>query len=68
MTNRKYAPECHCAVHMEEIGGQHRRDQRRGGRVRPMTAAEKKFCALGLVAEAFITGAAAAAAPAFPPS
>ena len=28
--------------------------------VRPRTAAEKEFCALGPVAEAFITGAAAA--------
>ncbi len=30
--------------------------------VRPKTAAEKEFCALGPVAEAFITGAAAAGA------
>ena len=37
--------------------------------VRPKTAAEKEFCALGPVAEAFITGAAAAGAhPAAAPS
>ena len=36
------------------------RGRRRGGRCGPRTAAEKEFCALGPVAEAFITGAAAA--------
>jgi hypothetical protein len=34
--------------------------------VRPKTAAEKQFCALGPVAEAFITGAAAAGATRLP--
>jgi hypothetical protein len=34
--------------------------------VRPKTAAEREFCALGPVAEAFITGAAAAGATRLP--
>src|SRR4029077_12162535 len=34
--------------------------------VRPKTAAEKEFCALGPVAEAFITGAAASGATRLP--
>jgi len=48
-------------------GGASVRDEHYGGprpaprrAVRPRTAAEKEFCALGPVAEAFITGAAAA--------
>ena len=38
----------------------------RAGRSRPKTAAEKEFCALGPVAEAFITGAAASGATRLP--
>jgi hypothetical protein len=55
-------------------GGASVRDEHYGGprpdtparAVRPRTAAEKEFCALGPVAEAFITGAAAAGATRLP--
>ncbi len=46
------------SVRDEHYGGPRPDAPRRG--VRPKTAAEKEFCALGPVAEAFITGAAAA--------
>jgi len=45
-------------VRDEHYGGPRPDTPRRA--VRPRTAAEKEFCALGPVAEAFITGAAAA--------
>ena len=45
------------SVRDEHYGGPRPRPRRA---VRPATAAEKEFCALGPVAEAFITGAAAA--------
>ncbi len=45
-------------VRDEHYGGPRPAEPRRA--VRPKTAAEKEFCALGPVAEAFITGAAAA--------
>jgi transposase len=45
------------SVHDDHYGGPRPKPQRA---VRPKTAAEKEFCALGPVAEAFITGAAAA--------
>jgi transposase len=47
------------SVRDEHYGGPRPAPQRA---VRPKTAAEKQFCALGPVAEAFITGAAAAGA------
>ncbi len=47
------------SVRDEHYGGPRPAPQRA---VRPKTAAEKEFCALGPVAEAFITGAAAAGA------
>jgi hypothetical protein len=46
------------SVRDEHYGGPRRNAPPRA--VRPRTAAEKEFCALGPVAEAFITGAAAA--------
>ena len=46
------------SVRDEHYGGPRPDTPRRA--VRPKTAAEKEFCALGPVAEAFITGAAAA--------
>ena len=46
------------SVRDEHYGGPRPAAPRRA--VRPKTAAEKEFCALGPVAEAFITGAAAA--------
>ena len=46
------------SVRDEHYGGPRPATQRRA--VRPRTAAEKEFCALGPVAEVFITGAAAA--------
>ena len=46
------------SVRDEHYGGPRPDTPRRA--VRPKTAAEKEFCALGAVAEAFITGAAAA--------
>jgi transposase len=46
------------SVRDEHYGGPRPETPRRA--VRPKTAAEKQFCALGPVAEAFITGAAAA--------
>src|SRR5258707_1137769 len=46
------------SVRDEHYGGPRPDAPRRG--VRPKTAAEKELCSLGLVAEAFITGAAAA--------
>ena len=46
------------SVRDEHYGGPRPATPRRA--VRPKTAAEKEFCALGPVAEAFITGAAAA--------
>ena len=46
------------SVRDEHYGGPRPASPRRA--VRPRTAAEKEFCALGPVAEAFITGAAAA--------
>ena len=48
------------SVRDEHYGGPRPDAPRR--KVRPKTAAEKEFCALGPVAEAFITGAAAAGA------
>ena len=45
------------SIHDEHYGGPRPAPRRA---VRPKTAAEKAFCALGPVAEAFITGAAAA--------
>jgi transposase len=48
------------SVRDEHYGGPRPDTPRRA--VRPKTAAEKEFCALGPVAEAFITGAAAAGA------
>jgi hypothetical protein len=48
------------SVRDEHYGGPRPAQPRRA--VRPRTAAEKEFCALGPVAEAFITGAAAAGA------
>jgi len=46
------------SVRDDHYGGPRPAEPRRA--VRPRTAAEKEFCALGPVAEAFITGAAAA--------
>ena len=46
------------SVRDEHYGGPRPASPRRA--VRPRTAAEKEFCALGPIAEAFITGAAAA--------
>jgi transposase len=51
-------PPGEAAVRDEHYGGPRPAAPRRA--VRPKTAAEKEFCALGPVAEAFITGAAAA--------
>jgi hypothetical protein len=52
------------SVRDEHYGGPRPAAPRRA--VRPRTAAEKEFCALGPVAEAFITGAAAAGATRLP--
>ena len=52
------------SVRDEHYGGPRPDSPRRA--VRPKTAAEKEFCALGPVAEAFITGAAAAGATRLP--
>jgi transposase len=52
------------SVRDEHYGGPRPDAPRRA--VRPKTAAEKQFCALGPVAEAFITGAAAAGATRLP--
>jgi transposase len=52
------------SVRDEHYGGPRPDTPRRA--VRPKTAAEKEFCALGPVAEAFITGAAAAGATRLP--
>jgi transposase len=49
------------SVRDEHYGGPRPDSPRRA--VRPKTAAEKEFCALGPVAEAFITGAAASGCP-----
>jgi transposase len=51
-------PPGEASVRDEHYGGPRPSQPRRA--VRPRTAAEKEFCALGPVAEAFITGAAAA--------
>jgi transposase len=52
------------SVRDEHYGGPRPDSPRRA--VRPKTAAEKEFCSLGPVAEAFITGAAAAGATRLP--
>ena len=52
------------SVRDDHYGGPRPATPRRA--VRPRTAAEKEFCALGPVAEAFITGAAAAGATRLP--
>jgi hypothetical protein len=52
------------SVRDEHYGGPRPDTPRRA--VRPKTAAEKEFCALGPVAEAFITGAAASGATRLP--
>jgi transposase len=52
------------SVRDEHYGGPRPATPRRA--VRPKTAAEKEFCALGPVAEAFITGAAASGATRLP--
>ena len=49
------------SVHDEHYGDPRPTAPRRA--VLPKTTAEKEFCALGPVAEAFVTGAAAAGAP-----
>jgi hypothetical protein len=51
-------PPGEASVRDEHYGGPRPAEPRRA--VRPRTAAEREFCALGTVAEAFITGAAAA--------
>jgi len=54
------------SVRDDHYGGPRPAEPRRA--VRPRTAAEREFCALGPVAEAFITGAAAAGTPGWDPS
>jgi hypothetical protein len=56
-------PPGEASVRDEHYGGPRPAPQRA---VRPKTAAEKEFCALGPVAEAFITGSAAAGATRLP--
>jgi transposase len=56
-------PPGEASVRVEHYGGPRPMPRRA---VRPKTAAEKQFCALGPVAEAFITGAAAAGATRLP--
>jgi transposase len=56
-------PPGEASVRDEHYGGPRPMPRRA---VRPKTAAEKQFCALGPVAEAFITGAAAAGATRLP--
>jgi transposase len=56
-------PPGEASVRDEHYGGPRPAPRRA---VRPKTAAEKEFCALGPVAEAFITGAAAAGATRLP--
>ena len=57
-------PPGEASVRDEHYGGPRPATPRRA--VRPKTAAEKEFCSLGAVAEAFITGAAAAGATRLP--
>jgi transposase len=57
-------PPGEASVRDEHYGGPRPAAPRRA--VRPKTAAEREFCALGPVAEAFITGAAAAGATRLP--